>query len=166
MSVSPDVESLIADAPVSAHVATAVDDRPHVAPVWYGYRDDVLYFLTGGRKLENLRRNPRVAISIEDADRGDVNWNVTLLGRATITEDPDRIDWASGWIYDRYENDEDSEIESASGDHSEEAEDDFEEAEDDMEDAEDGLEEIEDESKNGYALVEVRIGSATSSIYD
>jgi len=166
MSVSPDVESLIADAPVSAHVATAVDDRPHVAPVWYGYRDDVLYFLTGGRKLENLRRNPRVAISIEDADRGDVNWNVTLLGRASVTEDPDRIDWASGWIYDRYENDEDSEIESASGDHSEEAEDDFEKVEDDMEDAADDLEEVEDESENGYALVEVKIGSAAPSVYD
>ena len=159
MSVSPEVESLIEDAAVSAHVATTVDDRPHVAPVWYGYRDGVLYFLTGGRKLENLRENLRVAISIEDAHRGDVNWNVTLLGRASITEDPDRIDWASGWIYDRYENDEDDENESASEDPSGEADEDFEQAEDDPEEADEDLDE-------GYALVEVKIGSATSYVYD
>jgi nitroimidazol reductase NimA-like FMN-containing flavoprotein (pyridoxamine 5'-phosphate oxidase superfamily) len=166
MSVSPEVESLIADAPVSAHVATAVDDRPHVAPVWYGYRDGVLYFLTGGRKLENLRANPRVALSIEDAHQGDVNWNVTLLGRASITEDPDRIDWASGWIFDRYENDEDDENDSESGDPSEEAADDFEEIEDDFEQTEDGQEEADDDLEDDYALVEVTIGSAACSVYD
>ena len=166
MSVSSEVESLIAEVPVSAHVATSVDDRPHVAPVWYGYRDGVLYFLTGGRKLENLRENPRVAISIEDADRGDVNWNVTLLGSATITEDPDRIDWASGWIYDRYENDEDDENESASEDRSQEAADDFEEIEDDFEQTEDDQGEADDDPEDDYALVEVTIGSAASSVYD
>ena len=48
MTIPPDVESLIEDAPVSAHLATSVDDRPHVAPVWYGYRDGVFYFMTGG----------------------------------------------------------------------------------------------------------------------
>ncbi|MFA9516597.1 pyridoxamine 5'-phosphate oxidase family protein [Halopenitus sp. H-Gu1] len=51
--------------------------------------------MTGGKKLENVRRNPRVAVSIEDARGGDVKWNVTLLGRATVHEDPGRIDWAS-----------------------------------------------------------------------
>lgn len=79
-----------------AHLATSRDDRPHVAPVWYGYRDGVVYFLTGGRKLENVRANPRVALSIERATDGDVHWNVTLLGTATVEDDPDRIEWAEG----------------------------------------------------------------------
>lgn len=102
MAVPVDVESRIKGAPVSAHLATTVEDRPHVAPVWYGYRDGVIYFMTGGKKLDNIRHNPRIALSIEAATESDVAWNVTLLGRATIREDPDRMDWASGWIYDKY----------------------------------------------------------------
>jgi len=103
VSVPDAVEALIEGAPVSAHVATAVDDRPHVAPVWYGYRDGRVYFETGGRKLANLRENPRVALSIERAEGASVAWNVTLLGRATVVDDPTRIAWAEGWIYDAYD---------------------------------------------------------------
>ena len=91
MSVPHEVEELIAEAPVSAHVATSVDDRPHVAPVWYLYEDGVVSFVTGGRKLSNLRRNPRVAISIERAEPERVHWTVTLLGTARIVGDGDRI---------------------------------------------------------------------------
>lgn len=151
MTVPPEVEALIEEAPVSAHIATAVDDRPHVAPVWYGYRDGSLYFMTGGRKLENLRRNPRLAVSIEMADGGDVEWNVTLLGRAMVIDDPDQIEWASGWIYDRYDGDaseaNDSVGESVESDGGSEA------------DAS-----ISDEYD--YALVEVEIGSTAANVYD
>lgn len=143
MGVPPEVESLIADAPLSAHLATSVDDRPHVAPVWYGYRDGVLYFMTGGKKLENVRRNPRVALSFEDATSGDVSWNVTLLGTATVSDDVERMDWARGWIFDKYDDDEeveeqepDREVRSDVGDDSTTAE-------------------------SGYALVEVTVGSVS-----
>lgn len=91
MSVPQEVEALIAEAPLSAHVATSLDDRPHVAPVWYRYDDGVVSFVTGGRKLANLRRNPRVAISIERAAPEQVHWTVTLLGTARIVGDGDRI---------------------------------------------------------------------------
>ena len=88
MSVPEAVEELVRDAPLSAFLATSVDDRPHVAPVWYDYRDGVVSILTGGRKLENLRRNPRVAVAIEDAHGPDVSWRVVLFGTATIVDDP------------------------------------------------------------------------------
>lgn len=91
MRVPAAVEELIHGASVSAHVATSVDDRPHVAPVWYVYDDGVVSFVTGGRKLENLRANPRVAVSIERADPDRVHWTVTLLGTARVVEDDDRI---------------------------------------------------------------------------
>lgn len=104
MPIDDEIETRIEGAPLSAHLATAVDDRPHVAPVWYGYRDGTIYAITGGRKFENVRRNPRVAVSIEGGDgRGGVEWNVTLLGRATVVADPARIEEAEGWIYDAYE---------------------------------------------------------------
>jgi hypothetical protein len=132
-----------------------VDDRPHVAPVWYGYRDGVVYFMTGGKKLANVRRNPRVALSIEEAVGGDVSWNVTLLGRATVSDDPERIDWASEWIYDKYDE------EQSDRDGSDRSEDVT-----DIDDAAhtDGGE--PNESESGYALVEVEIGSATWFEYE
>lgn len=102
MTVPDAVESLIADAPLSAHLATAVDDRPHVAPVWYDYHDGRLRLLTGGRKLENVERNPRVAVSIEKADGPAVEWNVTLLGTARVVEDPDRVREVSRRIDAKY----------------------------------------------------------------
>lgn len=33
--------------------------------------------------------------------------NATLLGTAAVTADPDRMDRASGWIFDRYADDDD-----------------------------------------------------------
>lgn len=85
--VPPAVESLIADEAVSAHLATSVDDRPHVAPVWYRYDDGRIEVLTTGRKLRNVRENPKVALSIERSVDGDPEWTATLRGTARIVED-------------------------------------------------------------------------------
>lgn len=102
MSVSPDAEELIRDAKLMAHLATSVDDRPHVAPVWYAYDDGVLSVLTGGKKLANIERNPRVAVSIEKNTDGDAEWMVTLLGRATIHTEPTRINRAARTVFAKY----------------------------------------------------------------
>lgn len=150
MAVPPDVASRIKDAPVSAHLATSFEDRPHVAPVWYGYRDGVIYFMTGGKKLDNIRTNPRVALSIEAATGGDVAWNATLLGRAKIKEDPDRMDWASGWIYDKYNDTDDP------------AHDDAEPSDEDLQS--DGGETATSDTE--YALVEVTVGSVSWNNYE
>ncbi|MFB6108892.1 MAG: pyridoxamine 5'-phosphate oxidase family protein [Haloplanus sp.] len=154
MSVPTEVESLIRGAPLSAHLATSVDDRPHVAPVWYGYRDGTLSLLTGGKKLENVRRNPRVAVSIEDATDGDVAWTVTLLGTARVSDDPERMAEASGWIYDAYDGEAETEEERADADG------------DGQED--DGGDEEGDEldADGEYALVEIEVGSASWSVYE
>lgn len=85
--VPSEVEALLTSDPVVAHLATAVDDRPHVAPVWYRYDDGVVEFTTTGKKLENVRENPRVALSIQRADGGRPEWLVTLRGTATVVED-------------------------------------------------------------------------------
>ena len=95
MAVDTAVEALIADAALSAHLATSVDDRPHVAPVWYVYEAGSLWVLTGGRKLANLRRNPRVAVSIERSDEDGVDWGVQLQGTARAVSDEDRVEAVS-----------------------------------------------------------------------
>jgi len=102
MTVPSEVEELIGGARLSAHVATSVDDRPHVAPVWYLYEDGVLSFVTSGRKLENVRRNPRVAVSIERADEGTVDWSVTLLGTATVLEEETRVAPVTERLFEKY----------------------------------------------------------------
>lgn len=102
MTVDPDVESLITDRKLMAHLATSRDDRPHAAPIWYGYDDGVVEFLTEGRKLENVRANPRVALSIQDDTDGDAEWFVTLLGTATVVDDHDRTVEAARRVFGKY----------------------------------------------------------------
>jgi len=70
-----------------AHLATSYEDRPHVAPIWYNYHDDAIEIVTTGKKLANIRRNPRVALSVEHTEDGDPKWGVTLRGTATVVED-------------------------------------------------------------------------------
>lgn len=172
MSIDPAIETRIEGAPLSAHLATSVDDRPHVAPVWYGYRDGTVYTITGGRKFGNVRRNPRVAVSIEGTDgRGGVEWGVTLLGRATVVSDPDRIESAEGWIYDAYDDhgtDEDGSDDEPDSDH--------EDGSDDEPGSDDGLgtDGGSDDDHEGfdpgepgedYGLLEVEIASGSLQTY-
>ncbi|WP_433527306.1 PPOX class F420-dependent oxidoreductase [Nocardia pseudovaccinii] len=54
-----------------AHLATVLPDgAPHSIPVWVGTHGDHIVFLTGpdSRKARNLRRDPRVALSLTPAD--------------------------------------------------------------------------------------------------
>lgn len=139
MALDTEIEDRIEGAALSAHLATSVDDRPHVAPVWYGYREGTLYVLTGGKKLENARQNPRVAVSIERASNEGVEWGVTMLGRVTVVTDTERIEAAEEWIFDAYDGHE------TDGGEDEE-----------FDPGEPGVD---------YALLEIEIGSATLQVY-
>lgn len=90
MTVPPEVEELVADATQMVHLATSHDDRPHVAPVWYHYDDGHVYVFTGGRKVENVRANPRVALSIEAHEDGRAEWMVAMQGTARVVADEER----------------------------------------------------------------------------
>jgi nitroimidazol reductase NimA-like FMN-containing flavoprotein (pyridoxamine 5'-phosphate oxidase superfamily) len=86
-SVPAAAEELLTSQPLMAHFATCTDERPHVAPVWYHYDEGSVEVLTTGRKLANVRENPRVAISVQKDDEGQARWRVTLRGTATVIED-------------------------------------------------------------------------------
>ncbi|NRQ34697.1 TIGR03618 family F420-dependent PPOX class oxidoreductase [Nonomuraea sp. NN258] len=54
-----------------AHLATVLPDgAPHTVPLWVGTHGDRIVFLTGpgSRKARNLRRDPRVALSLAPED--------------------------------------------------------------------------------------------------
>lgn len=85
--IPAEIEDLLVDEPVSAHLATCREGRPHVAALWYRYEDGTVEVVTTGRKLANVRANPRVALSIEKGERGLPEWTVTLRGTATVVDD-------------------------------------------------------------------------------
>lgn len=102
-TVPPDVEERLAGASIIAHLATCVDGRPHVAPVWFGYAgDDVLEILTTGKKLENIRHNSRVAVSIQHDVDGVAQWFVVLRGTASVVEDDGATRAAAAAINPKY----------------------------------------------------------------
>ncbi|WP_135829863.1 pyridoxamine 5'-phosphate oxidase family protein [Halorussus halobius] len=100
--VPPEAEELLTSEPLLAHFATCADGNPHVAPVWYAYDDGVVVLLTTGRKLANVRENPRVAASVEKSTEGRAEWMVTLLGTATVVEDADATRAAAERINPKY----------------------------------------------------------------
>jgi PPOX class probable F420-dependent enzyme len=68
--LNPDVRRHLEGTPV-AHLATVLPDgSPHTVPLWVDTRGDQVVFLTGpgSRKARNLRRDPRVALSLTAAD--------------------------------------------------------------------------------------------------
>lgn len=89
---------------MAAFLATATDDRPHVAPVWYRYRpdEDVVEIVTTGTKLANVRANPRVSLAVHEAATGIPEWTVTLFGTATVVEDPEATRRALTAINEKY----------------------------------------------------------------
>ncbi|MBO0840788.1 MAG: TIGR03618 family F420-dependent PPOX class oxidoreductase [Sciscionella sp.] len=64
--LNPDIRRVLDGTPI-AHLATVLPDgAPHSIPLWIGTHDDHIAILTGpnSRKARNLRRDPRVAISL------------------------------------------------------------------------------------------------------
>lgn len=86
--LEPDVRRVL-DAADLAHLATVLPDgSPHTVPLWVGTDGDHVVFLTGpgSRKARNLRRDPRVALSIAPAENS--NQPVTIRGRV--------VEWLEG----------------------------------------------------------------------
>lgn len=102
MVSNEELASVIEGETAVAHLATSVDDRPHAAPVWYGYDDGVVSILTAGKKLENVRENQKVALSIQRDDEGHREWMVLVRGTAEVVEDVERIHEAVRAVYPKY----------------------------------------------------------------
>ena len=70
MMLDPTVRRVLDGTPI-AHLASVLPDgSPHTVPLWIGTYGERIVFLTGpqSRKARNLRRDPRVAISLTPAD--------------------------------------------------------------------------------------------------
>jgi len=68
--IDPEVREVL-DGTSTAHLATILPDgAPHSVPVWVGTEGDYVAILTGPETLKarNLRRDPRVALSLTPVD--------------------------------------------------------------------------------------------------
>lgn len=84
----PDVRRVL-DGTSIAHLATVLPDgSPHTTPVYIGAHGDRIVFFTGPgmRKARNLRRDPRMALSIAPVD--NLFEPVVIRGRV--------IEWIEG----------------------------------------------------------------------
>ena len=87
----PDSVRAVLEGPALAHLVTLEPDgRPQVSIVWVGLDGDELVaaHLPEHRKVRNMRRDPRVAVSIEAGTRNQMGLDeyVVIHGRARITE--------------------------------------------------------------------------------
>lgn len=81
--------ALLTSEPLVAHLATCSDGNPHSAPLWYRYDDGHIDIMTTGRKLENIKRNQKVSLSVQKDVAGHPRWRISLQGTAIIIEDQD-----------------------------------------------------------------------------
>jgi PPOX class probable F420-dependent enzyme len=91
MSVLPDSARAVVESAALAHLVTIEPDgAPQVSIVWIGLDGDeiVAAHLPEHRKIRNIRRDPRVALSVETPNRNSVGLNEYLVvhGHARITE--------------------------------------------------------------------------------
>jgi PPOX class probable F420-dependent enzyme len=96
-TLDPDVRRALDGTPI-AHLASVLPDGgPHTVPVWIGTLGERIAILTGpgSRKARNLRRDPRVALSLTPP--GVPYPPVVIRGRVV-----EWLDGAAGWeIVDR-----------------------------------------------------------------
>lgn len=92
-SLSDSARSMLAEANPAVIATTRADGHPVSAPTWYLLRgEQLLVNMDEGRKrLEHLRRDARVSLSVLDAD----SWytHVTVIGRVSrLYDDTDLAD--------------------------------------------------------------------------
>jgi nitroimidazol reductase NimA-like FMN-containing flavoprotein (pyridoxamine 5'-phosphate oxidase superfamily) len=85
-------------------LATVGDDQPYAVPFIYGYDDRAFFALLGqGRKVRNMERNPRVCITIVEADEAGKCWrSVLATGRASRVEGLMKLGHALNTIRKQY----------------------------------------------------------------
>jgi PPOX class probable F420-dependent enzyme len=91
MVALPPSARAVLEGPNLAHVVTLEPDGgPHVSCVWVGLDGDEVVFGSLGpwRKLRNLERDPRVALSIEASETNDVGMRHYLVLQGTARVEP------------------------------------------------------------------------------
>ena len=76
----------------------------HLVGMWYAVIDGEIWFETKSKsqKADNLRRDDRVTVLIEDGQTYDTLRGISIEGRAEIVEDPDAMFAVGVSVWERY----------------------------------------------------------------
>ena len=88
--------AFLAEASRTGKLATVRSDgRPHTAPIWFVVDGDDLVFMTmeTSVKARNMRRDPRVALSVDD--QVFPYTHVIVEGTVTMTHEVDKLEWST-----------------------------------------------------------------------
>ena len=80
------------------------DGSIHSIAMWYGFLEGCVAIESKAKaqKVMNLRRNPNLTVLVEDGETYETLRGVTLIGKAEIVEDPERMFEAGVSVFDRY----------------------------------------------------------------
>ena len=108
-----EARALFATARVARLATVGADGRPHLVPIVFAVAGDAVYSAvdakpkrtTALKRLENVARNPRVALLADHYDDSDWSalWWVRADGVARVLEDGDEAGRAVALLRERYE---------------------------------------------------------------
>jgi PPOX class probable F420-dependent enzyme len=88
LTLSDDVRRILSSGRLGHLTTLNADGSPQMSAVWVGLDGDdiVIGHLMGGRKVENIMRDPRVALAVEGEDANPVGMRHCLIvyGRAHL----------------------------------------------------------------------------------
>ncbi len=94
IAMTPDERrALLADCRTMVLTSVGTDDYPHSVAMWFDFEDDeTVWMATFGKsqKALNLRRNPKVALLVEDGTEYEELRGVLIRGDAEIIEDDEQ----------------------------------------------------------------------------
>jgi PPOX class probable F420-dependent enzyme len=91
IQMSPDEIWKFIEERKSLQVATiGADGTPHLTTLWFAVVDGEIAFetFTKSQKIVNLKRDPRIAVLVEDGLKYNELRGVSINGRAELTDDP------------------------------------------------------------------------------
>lgn len=99
-----EVQAFLASQRTATLATFGPNGHPHLVAMWFGLVDGVIWFETKAKaqKAQNLLRDPRATVLVEDGLTYDALRGVSLEGRATVIDDPEAL-WAVGVsVWERY----------------------------------------------------------------
>jgi PPOX class probable F420-dependent enzyme len=102
-----EIQDLLVEGRVATLATNGPSGYPHQVAMWYGVVDGNVCFETKAKsqKAVNLRRDPKLSISVEDGDTYGQLRGVAIDGTARIVDDTtDPLYWAAGVsVFERYQ---------------------------------------------------------------
>jgi PPOX class probable F420-dependent enzyme len=81
------------------------DGTIHLVAMWYGFLEGAIAIETKAKsqKVQNLRRDPRMTVLVEDGETYEELRGVELVGKGEIVDDPDRMFELGISVFERYQ---------------------------------------------------------------